>query len=671
MSNRLSGSFGLAYRGTNADQPPNWSFETRNPTQYDTQNFSVGDMWLNSISKDAFLLVSLAGTNTSKGMLAEWILLTGNSGTVTELTGNSGGAVAPDVGGNINVVGDGTTITIVGVPATNTLTASIIGGAPLQSLTTSDANIVTPTTGTIILANGNNITTTGTVGPNTVTISISGTTNHAVQLGNASGSLTSLGVGTNGQVLLGATAANPSWVTPTAGTGLSITTNATTLEYAAAVSVPLSFPTDSGTATPAANALTIKTDQTGLNSGSSVLFTGSGAIVTLSVTDASANTLIGNNGGNLTLSGSNNTGLGKTVLHALTTANANTVVGSLSGALITTGSNNTIFGENSGNAITTGTSNIIVGQAAGNAYVSSEKDNIVIGNNAGVVTEFGNIRIGNTTVSAGGPDNNTFIGNGTGISYTVGSLTGATAVGSQALNALTTGIANSAFGVNSLVACTSGASNMGFGNASLAMLTTGIQNTAVGRFAMGSIITGSYNVAIGYNAGNLNVTGAESSNIYINNPGVNNESNTIRIADGTGAGNTQVNKCFIAGIRGITTGVADAIAVLVDSANQLGTVSSSIRFKENVEDMADHSSALMNLRPVVFNYKDDVDKNRQTGLIAEEVLEEMPNLVVYGDDGLPLTIKYHELGPLLLNELQKLSNRVLELELKLSKCGKE
>jgi len=41
------------------------------------------------------------------------------------------------------------------------------------------------------------------------------------------------------------------------------------------------------------------------------------------------------------------------------------------------------------------------------------------------------------------------------------------------------------------------------------------------------------------------------------------------------------------------------------------------------------------------------------GLIAEEVAEVFPELVVYGKDGEPETVRYHVLVPLLLNELQK------------------
>jgi len=50
---------------------------------------------------------------------------------VETLTGNSGGAIGPS-GGNINVVGDGTTISIVGNPGTSTLTASFIGSTDIS-----------------------------------------------------------------------------------------------------------------------------------------------------------------------------------------------------------------------------------------------------------------------------------------------------------------------------------------------------------------------------------------------------------------------------------------------------------------------------------------------------------------------------------------------------------
>ena len=78
--------------------------------------------------------------------------------------------------------------------------------------------------------------------------------------------------------------------------------------------------------------------------------------------------------------------------------------------------------------------------------------------------------------------------------------------------------------------------------------------------------------------------------------------------------------------------------------------------KDSIADMHEASSALMKLRPVTFNYKSDQDpagRELQYGLIAEEVNETYPGLVIHGLDGQIETVKYHFLPPMLLNEFQK------------------
>jgi hypothetical protein len=104
----------------------------------------------------------------------------------------------------------------------------------------------------------------------------------------------------------------------------------------------------------------------------------------------------------------------------------------------------------------------------------------------------------------------------------------------------------------------------------------------------------------------------------------------------------------------VTTDVTDAIPVLIDSAGQLGTTSSSIRFKQDVAEMADASNRLMELRPVTFHYKAQPNGPLQYGLIAEEAEHVMPELVVKDATGQPETVAYHERPVMLLNELQKL-----------------
>ena len=111
----------------------------------------------------------------------------------------------------------------------------------------------------------------------------------------------------------------------------------------------------------------------------------------------------------------------------------------------------------------------------------------------------------------------------------------------------------------------------------------------------------------------------------------------------------------IKGISGVLTGINNAVPVLIDSAGQLGTINSSRRYKEDIDNMARASDNLLSLRPVIFRYKkafEDGDRPIQYGLIAEEVAEVFPPLVVYNEDAEPETVKYHLLATLLLNELQ-------------------
>ena len=96
--------------------------------------------------------------------------------------------------------------------------------------------------------------------------------------------------------------------------------------------------------------------------------------------------------------------------------------------------------------------------------------------------------------------------------------------------------------------------------------------------------------------------------------------------------------------------------VLVDSTGHLGTMTSSLRFKEQIADMGDSTTALMKLRPVTFLYKPEYakgDRTLQYGLIAEEVAKVYPELVAYDKDGQPYTVRYQYLSTMLLNEVQK------------------
>src|SRR5438309_8335144 len=110
---------------------------------------------------------------------------------------------------------------------------------------------------------------------------------------------------------------------------------------------------------------------------------------------------------------------------------------------------------------------------------------------------------------------------------------------------------------------------------------------------------------------------------------------------------------FVAGIFGST--VASGVGVIVNSSGQLGTVLSSERFKEAIKPMDKVSEAILSLQPVTFRYKQELDPNGvpQFGLVAEQVEKVNPDLVVRGEDGKVMTVRYEAVNAMLLNEFLK------------------
>lgn len=234
-------------------------------------------------------------------------------------------------------------------------------------------------------------------------------------------------------------------------------------------------------------------------------------------------------------------------------------------------------------------------------------------------------------------------------------------VGLSAGNFTLSGANNCGFGNATMDALTSGQGNAAFGNSNLGSATTATRNTAIGVSVLASLTTGTDNCVVGHSSGS-NYTSSESSNILIENAGVAAESNVIRIGT-QGSSTGEQDTCYIAGITGST--IVGGATVLCAADGQLGTIVSSERYKENINDIGDKSNNIMSLRPVVFNYKKDESKAFHFGLIAEEVQKVVPELVLYNNDGVIETVAYHELPVLLLNELKKSNKRIEDLEMKL------
>ena len=228
-----------------------------------------------------------------------------------------------------------------------------------------------------------------------------------------------------------------------------------------------------------------------------------------------------------------------------------------------------------------------------------------------------------------GANGNVFVGTSAGYTNANGA--------SNVFSGLTAGYSNKSGSDNVFSGASAGYSN-----------ATGGNNVFVG-FSAGYLSGGgSSNTFLGYNAGSNIVAGSNNIDIGANAGPAGSESNTIRI------GTSTQTATFIAGISGATS--SSGTSVFINTNGQLGTLTSSRRFKDNIQDMGTASSKLFQLRPVTFFYKpqfDDGSHLLQYGLIAEEVAKVYPDMVVYEKDGQPYTVRYQVLAPMLLNELQK------------------
>ena len=119
------------------------------------------------------------------------------------------------------------------------------------------------------------------------------------------------------------------------------------------------------------------------------------------------------------------------------------------------------------------------------------------------------------------------------------------------------------------------------------------------------------------------------------------------------------NSCFIGNIRDAQLG-NDAVAVMIDSFGKLGTTVSSRPFKKEIQPMAKASEAILALKPVTFHYNTDSTNKPQFGLIAEEVAEVNPDLVVRDKNGEIYTVRYDAVNAMLLNEFLKEHKKVQE-----------
>jgi hypothetical protein len=405
------------------------------------------------------------------------------------------------------------------------------------------------------------------------------------------------------------------------------------------------------------------------------------------------NTAEGGSGALFSLtSGSNNTALGSQTLYSLTTGKQNTATGAQ--ALKNNGAdnntadgfqalvNNTIGLENtatgwralfqntSGEFNTADGSGALYKNTGGSRNTASGwqalynnstgSDNTAYGYGALIGGGNANTAVGSGALGESTSSNrNTAVGSGA-LSGNMGGGDN-TATGAGALGCNFNGSGNTANGVNALIRCRPLSSGGGNNNTVMGAnaLSSGDSaelvhnNTVIGAQALPLQNGGNNNIAIGYRAG-VNLIGGNNS-IEIGSPGdpINGDENTIRIGD-------VQTRAFIAGIRGVATQNANAVPVLIDSAGQLGTMSSSQRYKHEIKPMDRASEAILALKPVTFEYKSDKTDTPQFGLIAEQVAKVNPDLIVRDEKGEIYSVRYDAVNAMLLNEFLKAHRKIEE-----------
>ena len=231
-----------------------------------------------------------------------------------------------------------------------------------------------------------------------------------------------------------------------------------------------------------------------------------------------------------------------------------------------------------------------------------------------------------------------------------------TAVGFTALSQNFEGANNTAVGSQALAISDANGNGLANGNtavgaAALASNLDGARNTAVGAGALGTS-SGSNNTAVGRQAGLT--SGAGSNNVYLGSDmaGVADEN------DHTYIRNINTTPLSGGGTEIVTVNLATGL---------LGHLSSSRRYKEEIQLMNDASETLYRLKPVTFRYKKEIDASQvlDYGLIAEDVADVDADLVVRDKNGQVESVRYTAVNAMLLNEFLKALGRLTRSKSKL------
>src|SRR5215475_2560175 len=329
---------------------------------------------------------------------------------------------------------------------------------------------------------------------------------------------------------------------------------------------------------------------------------------------------------------------------------------------------NTADGDHALANLTTGIANTAVGWHSLIGDISSSANSGFGAGTLALNTGDQNTAIGtlalflNTTGSQ-----NTAVGNGALLNNDIGSnnnAVGAFALFNNDSSGNGTANFNNAFGRNALVNNVDGDENDAFGDDAMEENTTGSQNTAMGDDALDGNTIGNGNTAMGKEAGNSIIDG--NDNVVLgHNAGIGIVHASRNVAIGSGVSGPFADfddTCFIGSIFGeIVSDPGSQTAVFVDQFNVVGIFNSSRSYKHDIQPMDNASETLYRLKPVTFKFNSDWKGTTQYGLIAEDVANLDPSLVVRRN-GEIMSVHYEQINSMLLNEFLKEHKKVEELQ---------
>lgn len=303
---------------------------------------------------------------------------------------------------------------------------------------------------------------------------------------------------------------------------------------------------------------------------------------------------------------------------------------------------------------------------------------------AGVKNIFIGTAIGSESSTQSGTSNNVVIGNGIMTSPSGNSIPiGNVFIGNEMASKVTLANYNVIIGYESGSEIIDGVNNVLIGKSAGKLVSGGDNNVFLGIGSGQTVDSGSNNVFIGvevgtnqampFGLGQLPHTGANSSICIGYHSDTNNSSNSITL--GTNARSVG-DGCFTIGAapgpgvigtiskwncKGLTGMGAGATMIFDTITGDINYNSSSKRYKTNISESIDFdTSRIYELQPKSFTWISN--GKRDYGLIAEDVVEIIPELVLFNTDGNPETINYNGISILLLNEIKRLKQENQNLQ---------